>query len=124
MSLDDILEYCGEAYRSELFKVDESEEIKRLKKEIESHKNYIESLKKEKQRLTDENNQLRALSKELIKVKSGEKSEGDKSAIEELDKKRKELYNEVTSLKKKETAYSKSIGKIFGALEELRNEID
>lgn len=124
MSLDDILEYCGEAYRSELFKVDESEEIKRLKKEIESHKNYIESLKKEKQRLTDENNQLRALSKELIKVKSDEKSEGDKSAIEELDKKRKELYNEVTSLKKKETAYSKSIGKIFGALEELRNEID
>ena len=43
--------------------------------------------------------------------------------VKMIDEYRKKYYNEATTLRKKEAAYSKALGAIHGALEALASEL-
>ena len=104
MEFDDILK--------ELYKKEKKVSFEETTSENIDLKRKLQLLKEASLKVLEDFEKLQTQYRDLKKEK------------EDLNNTRKELYKEVTSLRKKETAYTKAIGAIYGALEVLKKEID
>ena len=104
MEFDDILK--------ELYKKEKKVSLEETTSENIDLKEKLQLLKKSSLKVLEDYEKLQTQHRDLKKEK------------EEVDNARKDLYKEVSSLRKKEIAYTKAIGAIYGALEVLKKEID
>ena len=139
MELDDILKEIGEAAATMGVKFVSNPQSAPQKEQSKEGKTVnlasyealtrdYENLVEVNKQLEEENNKLRKAAQKLLedfdKVNTMLRDEKAKNAnAEELDKQRKTLYNEATTLRKKEAAYAKALGAIHGALEALASEL-
>ena len=123
MEIEDILKEIGETF------------TKCLNEKNEASTNEVDKLRKEVEELKKENKQLRELAQKVLdsvdatntklKEVAEERDNAEKraEAVKMIDEYRKKYYNEATTLRKKEAAYSKALGAIHGALEALASEL-
>lgn len=139
MELDDILKEIGAAAATMGVKFDPNPQPAPQKEQSKEGKTVnlasyealardYEDLAEVNKQLKEENDKLRNAAQKLLedfdKVNTMLREEKAKNAnVEELDKQRKALYNEATTLRKKEAAYAKTMGAIHGALETLASEL-
>lgn len=124
MEIEDILKEIGETFTrfsNEKNEVSASE-VDKLRKEIEELKKENKQLRELSQKVLDSvdvtNTKLREVAEERDKL------EKKADAVKMIDEYRKKYYNEATSLRKKEAAYAKALGAIYGALEALKSELE
>ena len=123
MEIEDILKEIGETFTR--FSGEKNEvptsEVDKLRKEVEELKKENKQLRELSQKVLDSvdvtNTKLREVAEERDKL------EKKADAVKMIDEYRKEYYNEATSLRKKEAAYAKALGAIYGALEALTSEL-
>ena len=123
MEIEDILKEIGETF------------TKCLNEKNEASTSEVDKLRKEVEELKKENKQLRELAQKVLdsvdatntklKEVAEERDNAEKRAetVKMIDEYRKKYYNEATTLRKKEAAYSKALGAIHGALEALASEL-
>ena len=123
MEIEDILKEIGETF------------TKCLNEKNEASTSEVDKLRKEVQELKKENKQLRELAQKVLdsvdatntklREVAEERDNAEKRAemVKMIDEYRKKYYNEATTLRKKEAAYSKALGAIHGALEALASEL-
>ena len=126
MEIEDILKEVGETFTKCLNEKNEKNE---------TSTSEIDKLRKEVEELKKENKQLRELSQKVLdsvdatntklREVAEERDNAEKRAetVKMIDEYRKKYYNEATTLRKKEAAYSKALGAIHGALEALASEL-
>ena len=124
MEIEDILKEIGETFTrfsNEKNEVSASE-VDKLRKEIEELKKENKQLRELSQKVLDSvdvtNTKLREVAEERDKL------EKKADAVKMIDEYRKKYYNEATTLRKKEAAYAKALGAIYGALEALKSELE
>ena len=123
MEIEDILKEIGETFTR--FSGEKNEvptsEVDKLRKEVEELKKENKQLRELSQKVLDSvdvtNTKLREVAEERDKL------EKKADAVKMIDEYRKKYYNEATSLRKKEVAYAKALGAIYGALEALKSEL-
>ena len=123
MEIEDILKEIGETFTR--FSGEKNEvptsEVDKLRKEVEELKKENKQLRELSQKVLDSvdvtNTKLREVAEERDKL------EKKADAVKMIDEYRKKYYNEATSLRKKEAAYAKALGAIYGALEALTSEL-
>lgn len=123
MEIEDILKEIGETFTR--FSGEKNEvttsEVDKLRKEVEELKKENKQLRELSQKVLDSvdvtNTKLREVAEERDKL------EKKADAVKMIDEYRKKYYNEATSLRKKEAAYAKALGAIYGALEALKSEL-
>ena len=123
MEIEDILKEIGETF------------TKCLNEKNEASTSEVDKLRKEVEELKKENKQLRDLAQKVLdsvdatntklREVAEERDNAEKRAemVKMIDEYRKKYYNEATTLRKKEAAYSKALGAIHGALEALASEL-
>lgn len=123
MEIEDILKEIGETF------------TKCLNEKNEASTSEVDKLRKEAEELKKENKQLRELAQKVLdsvdatntklREVAEERDNAEKRAetVKMIDEYRKKYYNEATTLRKKEAAYSKALGAIHGALEALASEL-
>ena len=123
MEIEDILKEIGETL------------TKCLNEKNEASTSEVDKLRKEVEELKKENKQLRELAQKVLdsvdatntklREVAEERDNAEKRAemVKMIDEYRKKYYNEATTLRKKEAAYSKALGAIHGALEALASEL-
>ena len=124
MEIEDILKEIGETFTG--FSNEKNEvsasEVDKLRKEIEELKKENKQLRELSQKVLDSvdvtNTKLREIAEERDKL------EKKADAVKMIDEYRKKYYNEATTLRKKEAAYAKALGAIYGALEALKSELE
>ena len=126
MEIEDILKEVGETFTKCLNEKNEKNE---------TSTSEIDKLRKEVEELKKENKQLRELSQKVLdsvdatntklREVAEERDNAEKRAetVKMIDEYRKKYYNEATTLRKKEAAYTKALGAIHGALEALASEL-
>ena len=123
MEIEDILKEIGETFTKCLNEKNEAStsEVDKLRKEVEELKKENKQLRELAQKVLDSvdatNNKLREVAEER------DNAEKRAEAVKMIDEYRKKYYNEATTLRKKEAAYSKALGAIHGALEALASEL-
>lgn len=124
MEIEDILKEIGETFTNCLNEKNEAStsEVYKLRKEVEELKKENKQLRELSQKVLDSvdvtNTKLREVAEERDKL------EKKADAVKMIDEYRKKYYNEATSLRKKEAAYAKALGAIYGALEALKSELE
>lgn len=124
MEIEDILKEIGETFTKCLNEKNEvsTNEVDKLRKEVEELKKENKQLRELSQKVLDSvdvtNTKLREVAEERDKL------EKKADAVKMIDEYRKKYYNEATSLRKKEAAYAKALGAIYGALEALKSELE
>ena len=123
MEIEDILKEIGETF------------TKCLNEKNEASTSEVDKLRKEVEELKKENKQLRELAQKVLdsvdatntklREVAEERDNAEKRAemVKMIDEYRKKYYNEASTLRKKEAAYSKALGAIHGALEALASEL-
>lgn len=123
MEIEDILKEIGETFNKCLNENSEvpASEVDKLRKEIEELKKENKQLRELAQKVLDSvdatNTKLREVAEER------DNAEKRAETVKMIDEYRKKYYNEATTLRKKEAAYSKALGAIHGALEALASEL-
>ena len=123
MEIEDILKEIGETFTKCLNEKNEAStsEVDKLRKEVEELKKENKQLRELAQKVLDSvdatNTKLREVAEER------ENAEKRAETVKMIDEYRKKYYNEATTLRKKEAAYSKALGAIHGALEALASEL-
>lgn len=123
MEIEDILKEIGETFTKCLNEKNEvsTSEVDKLRKEVEELKKENKQLRELAQKVLDSvdatNTKLREVAEER------DNAEKRAEAVKMIDEYRKKYYNEATTLRKKEAAYSKALGAIHGALEALASEL-
>lgn len=123
MEIEDILKEIGETFTKCLNEKNEAStsEVDKLRKEVEELKKENKQLRELAQKVLDSvdatNTKLREVAEER------DNAEKRAEAVKMIDEYRKKYYNEATTLRKKEAAYSKALGAIHGALEALASEL-
>ena len=123
MEIEDILKEIGETFTKCLNEKNEAStsEVDKLRKEVEELKKENKQLRELAQKVLDSvdatNTKLREVAEER------DNAEKRAEAVKMIDEYRKKYYNEATSLRKKEAAYTKALGAIHGALEALASEL-
>lgn len=123
MEIEDILKEIGETFTKCLNEKNEAStsEVDKLRKEVEELKKENKQLRELAQKVLDSvdatNTKLREVAEER------DNAEKRAEAVKMIDEYRKKYYNEATTLRKKEVAYSKALGAIHGALEALASEL-
>mgnify|MGYP003463929537 FL=1 len=124
MEIEDILKEIGETFTKCLNEKSEvpASEVDKLRKEIEELKKENKQLRELAQKVLDSvdatNTKLREVAEER------DNAEKRAETVKMIDEYRKKYYNEATTLRKKEAAYSKALGAIYGALEALKSELE
>lgn len=123
MEIEDILKEIGETFN------------KCLNEKSEASTSEVDKLRKEVEELKKENKQLRELSQKVLDsvdatntklrevVKERDELKNKVGSVNVIDEDRKKYYNEATTLRKREAAYTKTLGAIHGALESLASEL-
>ncbi len=123
MEIEDILKEIGETFTKCLNEKNEAStsEVDKLRKEVEELKKENKQLRELAQKVLDSvdatNTKLREVAEER------DNAEKRAETVKMIDEYRKKYYNEATTLRKKEAAYSKALGAIHGALEALASEL-
>lgn len=123
MEIEDILKEIGETFTKCLNEKNEAStsEVDKLRKEVEELKKENKQLRELAQKVLDSvdatNTKLREVAEER------DNAEKRAEAVKMIDEYRKKYYNEATTLRKKEAAYTKALGAIHGALEALTSEL-
>lgn len=123
MEIEDILKEIGETFTKCLNEKNEAStsEVDKLRKEVEELKKENKQLRELAQKVLDSvdatNTKLREVAEER------DNAEKRAETVRMIDEYRKKYYNEATTLRKKEAAYSKALGAIHGALEALASEL-
>ena len=123
MEIEDILKEIGETFTKCLNEKNEAStsEVDKLRKEVEELKKENKQLRELAQKVLDSvdatNTKLREVAEER------DNAEKRAATVKMIDEYRKKYYNEATTLRKKEAAYSKALGAIHGALEALASEL-
>lgn len=123
MEIEDILKEIGETFTKCLNEKNEAStsEVDKLRKEVEEFKKENKQLRELAQKVLDSvdatNTKLREVAEER------DNAEKRAETVKMIDEYRKKYYNEATTLRKKEAAYSKALGAIHGALEALASEL-
>lgn len=123
MEIEDILKEIGETFTKCLNEKNEvsTSEVDKLRKEVEELKKENKQLRELAQKVLDSvdvtNTKLREVAEER------DNAEKRAEAVKMIDEDRKKFYNEATTLRKKEAAYAKALGAIYGALEALKSEL-
>lgn len=123
MEIEDILKEIGETFTKCLNEKNETStsEVDKLRKEVEELKKENKQLRELAQKVLDSvdatNTKLREVAEER------DNAEKRAETVKMIDEYRKKYYNEATTLRKKEAAYSKALGAIHGALEALASEL-
>lgn len=123
MEIEDILKEIGETFTKCLNEKNEvsTSEVDKLRKEVEELKKENKQLRELAQKVLDSvdatNTKLREVAEER------DNAEKRAEAVKMIDEYRKKYYNEATTLRKKEAAYTKALGAIHGALEALASEL-
>ena len=123
MEIEDILKEIGETWTKCLNEKNEAStsEVDKLRKEVEELKKENKQLRELAQKVLDSvdatNTKLREVAEER------DNAEKRAETVKMIDEHRKKYYNEATTLRKKEAAYSKALGAIHGALEALASEL-
>lgn len=123
MEIEDILKEIGETFTKCLNEKNETStsEVDKLRKEVEELKKENKQLRELAQKVLDSvdatNTKLREVAEER------DNAEKRAETVKMIDEYRKKYYNEATTLRKKEAAYSKALGAIHGALEVLASEL-
>lgn len=123
MEIEDILKEIGETFTKCLNEKNEAStsEVDKLRKEVEELKKENKQLRELAQKVLDSvdatNTKLREVAEER------DNAEKRAEAVKMIDEDRKKFYNEATTLRKKEAAYTKALGAIHGALEALASEL-
>ena len=123
MEIEDILKEIGETFNKCLNEKNEvpASEVDKLRKEVEELKKENKQLRELAQKVLDSvdatNTKLREVAEER------DNAEKRAETVKMIDEYRKKYYNEATTLRKKEAAYSKALGAIHGALEALASEL-
>ena len=124
MEIEDILKEIGETF------------TKCLNEKNEASTSEVDKLRKEVEELKKENKQRRELAQKVLdsvdatntklREVAEERDNAEKRAemVKMIDAYRKKYYNEATTLRKKEAAYSKALCSIHGALEALLSAIN
>ena len=124
MEIEDILKEIGETFTKCLNEKNEAStsEVDKLRKEVEELKKENKQLRELAQKVLDSvdatNTKLREVAEER------DNAEKRAETVKMIDEYRKKYYNEATTLRKKEAAYSKALGAIHGALEALASELN
>ena len=123
MEIEDILKEIGETFTR--FSGEKNEvptsEVDKLRKEVEELKKENKQLRELAQKVLDSVDATNTKLKEVAEER--DKLEKKADAVKMIDEYRKKYYNEATSLRKKEAAYAKALGAIYGALEALKSEL-
>lgn len=123
MEIEDVLKEIGETFTKCLNEKNETStsEVDKLRKEVEELKKENKQLRELAQKVLDSvdatNTKLREVAEER------DNAEKRAETVKMIDEYRKKYYNEATTLRKKEAAYSKALGAIHGALEALASEL-
>ena len=123
MEIEDILKEIGETFTKCLNEKNEAStsEVDKLRKEVEELKKENKQLRELAQKVLDSvdatNTKLREVAEER------DNAEKRAETVKMIDEYRKKYYNEATTLRKKEAAYSKALGAIHGALEAVASEL-
>lgn len=123
MEIEDILKEIDETFTKCLNEKNEAStsEVDKLRKEVEELKKENKQLRELAQKVLDSvdatNTKLREVAEER------DNAEKRAETVKMIDEYRKKYYNEATTLRKKEAAYSKALGVIHGALEALASEL-
>lgn len=123
MEIEDILKEIGETFTKCLNEKNEAStsEVDKLRKEVEELKKENKQLRELAQKVLDSvdatNTKLREVAEER------DNAEKRAETVKMIDEDRKKYYNEATTLRKKEAAYTKALGAIHGALEALASEL-
>ena len=123
MEIEDVLKEIGETFTKCLNEKNEvsTSEVDKLRKEVEELKKENKQLRELAQKVLDSvdatNTKLREVAEER------DNAEKRAEAVKMIDEYRKKYYNEATTLRKKEAAYTKALGAIHGALEALTSEL-
>ena len=123
MEIEDILKEIGETFTKCLNEKNEvsTSEVDKLRKEVEELKKENKQLRELAQKVLDSvdatNTKLREVAEER------DNAEKRAETVKMIDEYRKKYYNEATTLRKKEAAYAKALGAIYGALEALASEL-
>lgn len=123
MEIEDILKEIGETFTKCLNEKNEAStsEVDKLRKEVEELKKENKQLRELAQKVLDSVDATNTKLREVAEERDNAEKRAD--AVKMIDEYRKKYYNEATTLRKKEAAYSKALGAIHGALEALASEL-
>ena len=123
MEIEDILKEIGETFTKCLNEKNEAStsEVDKLRKEVEELKKENKQLRELAQKVLDSVDATNTKLREVAEERDNAEKRAD--AVKMIDEYRKKYYNEATTLRKKEAAYSKALGAIHGALEVLASEL-
>ena len=123
MEIEDILKEIGETFTKCLNEKNEAStsEVDKLRKEVEELKKENKQLRELAQKVLDSVDATNTKLKEVAEERDNAEKRAE--AVKMIDEYRKKYYNEATTLRKKEAAYSKALGAIHGALEALASEL-
>ena len=123
MEIEDILKEIGETFTKCLNEKNEAStsEVDKLRKEVEELKKENKQLRELAQKVLDSVDATNTKLREVAEERDNAEKRAD--TVKMIDEYRKKYYNEATTLRKKEAAYSKALGAIHGALEALTSEL-
>ena len=123
MEIEDILKEIGETFNKCLNEKNEvpASEVDKLRKEVEELKKENKQLRELAQKVLDSVDATNTKLREVAEERDNANKRAE--AVNLIDEYRKKYYNEATTLRKKEAAYSKALGAIHGALEALASEL-
>lgn len=123
MEIEDILKEIGETFTKCLNEKNEAStsEVDKLRKEVEELKKENKQLRELAQKVLDSVDATNTKLKEVAEERDNAEKRAE--AVKMIDEYRKKYYNEATTLRKKEAAYTKALGAIHGALEALTSEL-
>ena len=123
MEIEDILKEIGETFTKCLNEKNEAStsEVDKLRKEVEEFKKENKQLRELAQKVLDSVDATNTKLREVAEERDNAGKRGE--TVKMIDEYRKKYYNEATTLRKKEAAYSKALGAIHGALEALASEL-
>ena len=124
MEIEDILKEIGETFNKCLNEKNEvpASEVDKLRKEVEELKKENKQLRELAQKVLDSVDATNTKLREVAEERDNANKRAE--AVNLIDEYRKKYYNEATTLRKKEAAYSRSLGAIHGALEALKSELE
>ena len=123
MEIEDVLKEIGETFTKCLNEKNEvsTSEVDKLRKEVEELKKENKQLRELAQKVLDSVDATNTKLKEVAEERDNAEKRAE--AVKMIDEYRKKYYNEATTLRKKEAAYTKALGAIHGALEALTSEL-
>ena len=124
MEIEDILKEIGETFNKCLNEKNEvpASEVDKLRKEVEELKKENKQLRELAQKVLDSVDATNTKLREVAEERDNANKRAE--AVNLIDEYRKKYYNEATTLRKKEAAYSRALGAIHGALEALKSELE